>query len=76
MYTRIFFLRFIGAEPRGFDLKSSFHIMFKKYKDKKKEKKMEMLGKNSQNFEWARNEISVYEQKPIKIDDFNKAKGK
>ena len=39
MYTRIFFLRFIATEPRGLDLKSSFHIMFKTYKDKKKRKK-------------------------------------
>ena len=37
---------------------------------------MEMLGKNPQNCEWACNEISVYEQKPIKIDDFNKDEGK
>ena len=32
-----------------------------------------MLGKNPQNYEGACNKISVYEQKPIKIDDFNKA---
>ena len=34
--------------------------MFKTYKDKK----MEMLAKNPQNYKGARNEISVYEQKP------------
>ena len=32
-----------------------------------------MLGKNPQNYEGVCNKISVYEQKPIKIDDFNKA---
>ena len=35
-----------------------------------------MLGKNPQNYEGACNKISVYEQKPIKIDDFNKAEEK
>ena len=35
-----------------------------------------MLGKNPQNYEGACHKISVYEQKPIKIDDFNKAEEK
>ena len=35
-----------------------------------------MLGKNPQNYEGVCNKISVYEQKPIKIDDFNKAEEK
>ena len=55
-------------ERRGFDLKSTFHIIFKTYKDKKK---IESLGKNTQNYEDIRNAICVYEQKPVKIDDFN-----
>ena len=29
------------------------------------------LRKNSHNYEESRDETSVYEQKPIKIDDFN-----
>ena len=35
-----------------------------------------MLDKNPQNYERVRNEISVYEQKPIKIDDLNEAEEK
>ena len=43
--------------------------MFKTYKDKNN---IESLGKNPQNHENVCNETDVYEQKPIKIDDFNK----
>ena len=35
-----------------------------------------MLGKNPQKYEGVCNETSVYEQKPIKIDDFNEAEEK
>ena len=35
-----------------------------------------MLGKNPQKYERVCNETSVYEQKPIKIDDFNEAEKK
>ena len=56
----------------GFDLKSTFHIVFKTYKDKK----IEQLGKNSQNYKNAHAETSVSEQKPMKIDDFNEAEEK
>ena len=34
---------------------------------------MEILGKSLQDYEAIRNDISVYEQKPIKTDGFNKA---
>ena len=46
--------------------------MFKTYKDKKK---LELLGKHRLNYEGIRNEICVYvyEQKAIKIGDFNEA---
>ena len=60
-------------QRRGFDLKSTFHIIFKTYKDRQKKKKKEQLGKNSQNYESVYNETSAYEQKPIKTDDFNEA---
>ena len=73
MYSTIFPEIYCSTEWRGFDLKSSFHIMFKTYKDKKK---MQLLGKSHQNFEEIRNDVSVYEQKPIKIDDFNEAEKK
>ena len=55
---------------RDFSLKSTFHITLKTYKDKKN---IESLGKNPQNYENVRNETDFYEQKPIKIDDFNEA---
>ena len=35
-----------------------------------------MLGKNPQKYERVCSETSVYEQKPIKIDDFNEAEEK
>ena len=37
---------------------------------------MEMLSKNPQSHEGGSNEVSVYEQKPIKIDDFNEIEEK
>ena len=37
---------------------------------------MDPLGKNTQNYEDIRNETYVYEQKPLKIDDFNEAEEK
>ena len=60
-------------ERRGFDLKSTFHIISKTYKDKKQ---MEQLGKNPQNYENIHNKTFGYEQKPIKINDFNEAEEK
>ena len=47
--------------------------MFKTYKGKKN---IESLGKDPQKYENVRNETDVYEQKPIRIDDFNKAEEK
>ena len=37
---------------------------------------MEFLGKNAQNYKDICNKKCVYEQKPVKIDDFNEAKEK
>ena len=34
------------------------------------------MGKNSHNYEEIRNETCVYEQKPIKIDEFNETEEK
>ena len=42
--------------------------MFKTYKDKKN---IESFGKNPQNYKNVRDETNVYEQKSIKINDFN-----
>ena len=73
VYSKVFPEIYCSTERRGFDFKSSFHIIFKTYKDKKK---MEQLGKNPQNYQDIRNETCLYEQKPIKIDYFNKAEEK
>ena len=57
-----------STERRGFDLKSTFHIVFKTCKDKKS---IEQTGKNPQNSTSEKNETCPSEQKPIKIDIFN-----
>lgn len=44
--------------------------MFKTYKDKKK---IVSLGKNLLNYESTQNETSVFEQKPVRIQEFNEA---
>ena len=62
-----------AMERRGFDLKSTFHIVFKTYKDKKK---LNSWEKNLQHYKNAHAETLAFEQKPIKIDDFNKAEEK
>ena len=48
--------------------------MFKIYKDKKK--LQASLGKDPNNYGEIRNETSVYEQKPIKVHDFNEIEEK
>ena len=47
--------------------------MFKIYKDKKK---IESLGKLPQSYEDICNKTFFYEQKPIKINEFNETKEK
>ena len=49
---------YCSTERRGFNLKSTFHIILKACKDKKN---IECLGKNLQNYENVHNETSVYE---------------
>ena len=74
VHSNVFPEIYYSTERRGSELKSTFHIIFKTYKDKKKKKKkIEQLGKNPQHYESVHNEARVYEQKPIKIDDFNEA---
>ena len=50
-------------------MKSTFHIIFKTYRDKKKWEVS--LRKTPKNYKAIRNEKSIYEQKPINIDEFN-----
>ena len=52
--------------------KGPFNI-FKTSKDKKQ---MEQFGKNLQNYENICHETCVCKQKPVQIDDFNKAEEK
>ena len=59
---------YCANEKRSFNIKSSFYIVYKNYKDKAKE---EHLGKNPQNFAVERRNSFENEQKPVKIDDFN-----
>ena len=37
---------------------------------------MKLLGKSPKNYEEISNDVLVYEQKPIKIDNFNEAEQK
>ena len=75
MFIQIIFKRFIVLWNSK-ELISKVHFTSSlKHKDKKK-KKMEMLSKNPQSHEGVSNEVSVYEQKPIKIDDFNEIEEK
>ena len=53
---------------RGFDLRSTFHLVFLSLT---KKKKFEQLGKNPQNYTAERNESFVFEQKPIEFDICN-----
>ena len=63
-----------STEHQSFDLKSNFHIIFKTYKDKKQ---LEIsLEKNPDNYETIKNDTSVFEQKPIKVDDFDEIEKK
>ena len=68
LYLGVFPEIYCSTECRGFNLKSTFHIMFKTYKDKKN---IESFGKNPQNYKNVRDETNVYQQKSIKINDFN-----
>ena len=47
---------YCSTERQGFDLKTSFHVMFKTYKDKKK---MELIGKKPPKYEEIRNDVLV-----------------
>ena len=71
VYSKVFPEVYCAKEKKGFDLKNNFHIIFKTYKDKKQMESS--LGENLDNYQSIRNKTNIYEQKPINIDDFNKA---
>ena len=74
VYSNVFPEIYCSTERRSFNIKSNFHLIFETYKDKKQ---LEIsLGKNPENYETIRNETSIFEQKPINVDDFNEIKKK
>ena len=73
MCTQIFFLGFT-VQPNKVVLILKFHYTY--FLKNINIKKIEATPKNPQNYEGARNEISLYKQKPVKIDDFNDAEEK
>ena len=55
-----------STEKRGFDIKSTFRFVFKKYKGKKN---CEQTGKNPKDF--APSSENSFKQKPIQVDELN-----
>ena len=73
IYSNVYPEIYCSTKRRGFDLKSTFHLIFKTYKDKKK---LEKMGKNPHDYTLERNESFAFEQKPVEIDTFNDQKEK
>ena len=74
VYFNVFPEIYCSNERRVLDLKINFRIMFNTYKDKKQ---LEIsLRKNLESYETIRNVTSVFEQKVIKVDDFNEIEEK
>ena len=56
----------IQTARHRFDIKTTFHVAFKKHKDKKNS---EQAGKNLKKF--ATLAENIFEQKPIQVDELN-----
>lgn len=69
VYSNVFRETYCSSEKSGFDLKSNFHFIFKTYKSKKQQESS--LEKNPDNYQTIHSKTNSYEQKPIKIEDFN-----
>ena len=67
VYSNVYPEVYCSTERRGFDLRSTFHLVFKTYKAKKK---FEQSGKNPENYTFERNESFAFEQNPVEIDMF------
>lgn len=67
VYSCVYPEVYCSTERRGFDLTSSFQLVFKTYKDKKRLNKLKKIKKYQ--VEWR--ESFENEQKPIEIDIFN-----
>ena len=73
VFSNVFPDIYCCTERRGFNLKSNFKYL----KRTRNKKQLEIsLGKNPENYEAIRNETLFYEQKPIKVDDFNEIEEK
>ena len=73
VYSNVFPDIYCCTERRGFNLKGNFKYL----KRRRNKKQLEIsLGKNHENYEAIRNETLFYEQKPIKVDDFNEIEEK
>ena len=68
VYANVYPEIYCSTKGRGFDLKSTIHIVFKVYKDKKR---LSTWVKTPQNYQNEHTATNTFEQKPIKIDDFN-----
>ena len=68
VYAMIYPEIYCTTEHRGFDLKSTFQLIFKTYKD---QKKLEQLDKDPHVFWKDRNEQFKFEERPIEIGDIN-----
>ena len=73
VYSWIYPDIYCSTEQRGFNIKSSFFIVYKNHKDKKRQ---EHLRKKPQNFNLERQNTFEKEQKPLRIDDLNSNEGK
>ena len=68
VYSNMYPEVYCTTERKSFDLKSTFQIVFKTYKDIKK---IEQTGKNPQKLSGQATKSFEHEQKPIEIDIFN-----
>ena len=68
VYAHVFPEIYSTTETRGIDLKSTFQILFKSYRDKEILRQHQTItsAKNPANFENKQEETSEFEQKPIK----------
>ena len=73
VYSNVYAGIYCSTKRRGFALKSTFHVVFKVYRDKKKAEK---FGKNVQNYVNKHAETCASEQSPIEIDDYNEEEEK
>ena len=72
VYSNVFREIYCSTEKSGFNLKSNFHFIFKTNKGKKHQQiNRVLLGKTQIITKRYITKTNSYEQKPIKIEDFN-----